>query len=338
MTNATSSNASSSNESSQHASSSSSTSPSHYKPVQLTPEQLQKSTAEIYQQELNGSNAEDIVNFVGAHAYLRTQLDYTYHKVPTKDRQKLQDGLMQEILSQRTEECQACHDDFDHPQVLFTAGAMASGKGHTLRLFLKNGKASLPKDFVWIDPDKLARMLPERQQYFDFDKAKAPMRLHPEASMMQEILCLYAREQRRSHVVDGSLSDGEWFKQVMHQYRKDGYSIEIFFVFADEDVMERRAKRRERETGRSTDRKHIERSAQEAPRSVQELAKREHVHRVRIIDNSQDDDEPVVCYDSQGDDCFEQDGGVVDVFKWVKKGNDARHHKEEELKQGKKLA
>lgn len=52
----------------------------------------------------------------------------------------------------------------------------------------------------------------------------------------------------------------------MHQYRKDGYSIEIFFVFADEDVMERRAKRRERETGRSTDRKHVGVTFSDSPR------------------------------------------------------------------------
>ena len=39
----------------------------------------------------------------------------------------------------------------------------------------------------------------------------------------------------------------------MKAYRDEGYHIEIFFVFADEDVMEKRAKGREKATGRQTD-------------------------------------------------------------------------------------
>lgn len=165
------------------------------------------------------------VSAVVDDVHSRTKLDYNYHKVPTLARQKLQDSIIEEILSQETQECKACHENYDHPAVLFTAGAMASGKGHTLRAFLKNGQVSLPKDFIWlvrcgdwclyadsvrrVDPDKIARYLPERTQYLNHDKASGPAKLHPEASMIQEILCLYARHKRRSHVIDGSLSDGE---------------------------------------------------------------------------------------------------------------------------------
>lgn len=39
----------------------------------------------------------------------------------------------------------------------------------------------------------------------------------------------------------------------MADFRKEGYSIEIFFVFADLSVMEKRAKQREKTTGRQTD-------------------------------------------------------------------------------------
>lgn len=44
-----------------------------------------------------------------------------------------------------------------------------------------------------------------------------------------------------------------WYKQVMHDFREDGYKIEIFFVFADLPIMEKRAKQREKKTGRQTD-------------------------------------------------------------------------------------
>lgn len=60
-----------------------------------------------------------------------------------------------------------------------------------------------------VDPDRISRHLPEREQYLKYNRDDAPERLHPEASMIQEILTLIARENKRSLVVDGSLSDGE---------------------------------------------------------------------------------------------------------------------------------
>lgn len=69
--------------------------------------------------------------------------------MPNKSRQVLQDSLIETIIRQRTEECKACRSDASHPTVLFTAGAMASGKGHTLRHCLKHGSVSLPEDFIW---------------------------------------------------------------------------------------------------------------------------------------------------------------------------------------------
>lgn len=44
-----------------------------------------------------------------------------------------------------------------------------------------------------------------------------------------------------------------WFKHVMADFRKDGYAVEIFFVFADLAIMEKRSKQREKATGRQTD-------------------------------------------------------------------------------------
>lgn len=61
----------------------------------------------------------------------------------------MQDSLVETVLQQRTDECKSCTEDLTSPQVLFTAGAMASGKGHTLRYFLKQGGITLPRNFIW---------------------------------------------------------------------------------------------------------------------------------------------------------------------------------------------
>lgn len=54
--------------------------------------------------------------------------------------------------------------------------------------------------------------------------------LHPEAALLQEILSGVAKTQRRSLVIDGSLSDCGWFGKQMKQWHEDGYDCEILFV------------------------------------------------------------------------------------------------------------
>lgn len=63
---------------------------------------------------------------------------------------------------------------------------------------------------------------------------------------------------------------------------------------------------------------------------MQELANRDFVDRVRMIDNSSDEKPPHLVYDSKGDACFEKEGKSVDVWKWVnkekQKGKEQKSH------------
>lgn len=51
-------------------------------------------------------------------------------------------------------------------------------------------------------------------------------------------------------VVDGSLTDCEWAGGIMKNWTKEGWKCEILFVYAEEEVMLRRAERRAKITGR----------------------------------------------------------------------------------------
>lgn len=70
--------------------------------------------------------------------------------------------------------------------------------------------------------------------------------------MMQEILAAVVQAQRRSLVLDGSLSDYTYFRDLMRSYRAAGYQVEILFVFAKAQTMIERAERRASITGRWT--------------------------------------------------------------------------------------
>ncbi|GAA6035846.1 hypothetical protein JCM8097_005735 [Rhodosporidiobolus ruineniae] len=278
----------------------------------------------------------------GPYALERAGLDWTYHVVPSKERQALQDEIVNLVLTQRVRECEEAGDDEPcrvsearagyeeaekegkenvrtvddeamgrksadeergRPLALFTAGGMGAGKGHTLREMLKTRRIKLPANTVWIDPDALSRLLPERPQYLTSDPSTASALLHPEASLLQEICAAVARGQQRSLVVDGSLTDCAWFEGFMRAYREAGYDCEILFVSAPEDVMLKRAEKRAKTTGRVTNPEAIKRSRIKSPECVTALSKPGLVRRVRLIDNSSDSSSssstgPTVLYDS----------------------------------------
>ncbi|ORY74511.1 zeta toxin-domain-containing protein [Leucosporidium creatinivorum] len=301
-------------------------------PPQLTAEQLKTPTSILY------ASTSPNPHHYGPFAHERAQLDWSYHKIPTKERHQLQDEIIEAVLRKVSREVIDCetrgkesHPDRgtpdytkrDRPLALFTAGGMGAGKGHTLKELLRAGTIRLPKDFVWVDPDALARSLPEREQYLRADPTTASKMLHPEASLLQEILSGVAKTQRRSLVIDGSLSDCGWFGKLMKRYREeDGYDCEILFVSAPEEKMLERAARRAKITGRYTDPQSIRYSRLKSPECVSRLSTPSHVSRVRFINNDSDHAAPQIMYDSARDpDWNEQEEelgrGKVDVKGFV---------------------
>ncbi|TKA52397.1 hypothetical protein B0A53_05104 [Rhodotorula sp. CCFEE 5036] len=218
----------------------------------------------------------------GPYAVERASLDWSYHVVPNRARQALQDEIVSLVLEKR---------------------GMGAGKGHTLRAMLRSDTVRLPNNTVWIDPDALSRLLPERPQYLKSDAGTASALLHPEASLLQEIIAAVARQQRRSLVVDGSLTDCQWFEGFMRRYHQAGYDCEILFVSAPEEVMLQRAEKRAKATGRVTNPEAIKRSRIKSPECVTALSKPGLIRRVRLIDNSSDlgtdpNSGPTTLYDS----------------------------------------
>ncbi|SCZ98995.1 BZ3500_MvSof-1268-A1-R1_Chr7-1g09345 [Microbotryum saponariae] len=295
-------------------------------PPELTPAQLTRSTAELYARPTASSSLADSDTHHGMYAAQRKGLDWKYHRIPTKERQFLQDSIVSSVLARAHRDCERRQSDgpeeSDHskkPLALFTAGGMGAGKGHTLREMLKDGTIRLPRDFVWVDPDALARELPEREQYLRADAKTASKKLHPEAALLQEILSEVARSKRRSLVVDGSLSDCAWFSKLMKRYGADGYDCEIVFVTAPEEKMLERAQRRAKITGRITNPDALKHSREKSPHCVTHLSTPSHVRRARLVDNASDDAPSRIVYDSDKDPIWRDrpDDAGVDVKGFV---------------------
>lgn len=246
--------------------------------------------------------------YTGKYREIRAKLDHTYHGVYTHDRQAQQDQLVDNMLA-------AGGDKSSHPWIIFSAGPMGAGKGHTINYLNENGFNPIPK-FVSIDPDKLRVQLPEWNDFAKDNQLTAGDRTQHEVGCIQEIATEAALQSGKNIFVDGSLSDSGWFSKVFAGIRSrfPQYHIAITYVGADPDVIRGRVTARAKEEGRDVPEKTLKYSIENAPASFAVL---EPLADFAItVDNSFDNADPTVTSMSrngQDIDIRDLDGHEIDI-------------------------
>ena len=116
--------------------------------------------------------------FVGKYAAQRAKMDYSYHSHYQFDRQLIHDILIDSfldapVIQDADDASLTCSKPADQSNwLVFTAGCMGAGKGHTLNWLNKEGLFPL-NAFVRVDPDVLRELLPETQEYIKRDPPSA---------------------------------------------------------------------------------------------------------------------------------------------------------------------
>lgn len=211
------------------------------------------------------------MEFYGEYHHIRSQLDYTYHKNYTKQRQLLQDRIISLFIAQIIIEDRnglLCTTPSE-PFVVFTAGAMGAGKGHTIKKLVEWYYFPLMA-FVIVDPDEIRRHFPEYNMYLQECPEHAGTLTRKEAGFVAEILTAVALEQQKNVLVDGSLRDSEWYK-IYFQHLRDSYPLNklaIIHVTAPRDTIFQRAEERGKLTGRIVPRETLIEAMEQVPHSV----------------------------------------------------------------------
>jgi Zeta toxin len=213
----------------------------------------------------------------------RQTIDQAWHDTYSGERVALQN---QWVLS-RAEE----YRSVENPRLIFTAGAMGSGKTHSLRALSHNIALDIQNTLI-IDPDKFKEMIPEYTDYKRNNPERAGTLVHRESALLSELTLEYALHYRLNIVVDGSLKDWKWYQEEFQRIRETyaAYrSIELFYVQADWDIVLNRANDRGKITGRMIRPEVLRAVYDTAPFSVENLAG--YVDVVYEVDNN---DEPSI--------------------------------------------
>lgn len=212
----------------------------------------------------------------GNYAAIRKTLDYSYHSNYTKERQLLQDKIIDHLLSIANivdpTSGEMCATP-SHPWIAFTAGCMGAGKSWTIRHLSQRGLFPL-HSFVTVDPDDIRHHLPEFKTYALMERERAGEWTRKEAGMISEILTLAALEKGHNVLVDGSLRDSLWYESYFSRLKRDyaPLRIAILHITAPSDVVYARAASRAHQTGRVIPRATLEESLLQVPKSLQQLS------------------------------------------------------------------
>ena len=212
----------------------------------------------------------------GSYADIRKSLDYSYHSNYIKERQLVQDDIIDLLLNttQVVDPISGVTCEIpSRPWITFTAGGMGAVKSWTIRHLSQQGLFPL-EAFVRVDPDDIRHHLPEFKTYAFIEPELAGERTRKEAGMISEILTLAALEKGHNVLVDGSLRDYSWYHSYFRRLKRQ-YSplrIGIVHITAPPQVVHARAASRAKQTGRVIPHSTLEDSLRQVPQSVRQLS------------------------------------------------------------------
>jgi len=201
----------------------------------------------------------------GEFAEIRRTLDYTYHTNYTLKRQEWQDQVVRRVAQ--------CTKPQNRPWIVFTCGAMGSGKGYTMSWLSRHNIFPL-EHIVHIDSDHFKSLMPEWKGYVSHNAEEAGTMCHKESGFLQEIAQEVAMRGSQNIWVDGSMGDHEWYTRVFMRIRRcfPKYRISLIYVHCSEEQLFQRAEKRGKMTGRIVPMRKLKESIEKTARAVDVLS------------------------------------------------------------------
>ena len=160
----------------------------------------------------------------------------------TKDRQKLHDKIVNEVLMENNPQPQKS------PQFFMTGGGSASGKSIMLK------KSPLPKGTVVIDPDELKKKLPEFNQMLKAggtQMKQAAAYVHEESSYLSKRIMREAAKNKYNTMLDGTGDNSlKSLTKKVQQMKDRGMTVRAKYATADIQTALERSHARAIKTGR----------------------------------------------------------------------------------------
>lgn len=183
---------------------------------------LKRFSTLVSTEQHNGvDNTED---FFGPYAHLRQRLDYSYHTNYRKERQWLQDAIIEDMLEVEDDEAGCIIPS--EAWLIYTVGPQGAGKRHVIHNLTQEGRLQL-LSFVHVDPDAIRRRLPEFSTYVKKCPDMVDAFTRKECGYIAELLTLATLQAGRNVIVDGALESASWHKARIKDLRQEYPSLKF---------------------------------------------------------------------------------------------------------------
>lgn len=258
--------------------------------------------------------------FIGKYGSIRQNLDYNYHKHYSVERQEMHDLLIDQFLKTIVRDrggVSTCEAPLE-PWLVFTAGCMGAGKGHTMSWLSEQDLFPLDA-FVKVDPDSLRELLPETDEYIKRNPMSAGFLTQKEVGYIAEVLTMDGLKLGKNVLIDGSLRDAEWYRFYITSLRQQfpTLKIAILYVTASVETILKRAHKRALKTGRVVPEEIILETISMLPSSLEKLTPL--VDYVAAFEN---EDTPRFVYSYEGGIKYEPPSSATSMKNGGSEGND----------------
>jgi predicted ABC-type ATPase len=183
----------------------------------------------------------------------RSKLDRTYHSAQySEQRIQLQNSLVLDILHGGGAGATEVNGASSLCQwMILTAGPIGAGKSTCLQVLL-SAEIQKCQNFIIVDMDDIREKLPESHSLKDSAPLEYGTATQKEAGCIAEIAVSVALARGRSVVVDGSLSNIDWYISYLRDIKSSRPELKIMIahVTADKQQILSRVSRRAAISGR----------------------------------------------------------------------------------------
>lgn len=170
----------------------------------------------------------DQVQYYGAYAHIRKRLDHEYHVHYKKERQWLQNSIVEDCLFHDGK-----YEIPTQPWLIYAAGVMGAGKHYTISTLVEDDRLPL-LSYVLVDTDDIRRRLPEFESYLQkCDSDCVDELTRKEAGYIAELIVRAALQAGRNIIWNTSFNDAKWFVEFTKRARDEHSTLRVGILHID---------------------------------------------------------------------------------------------------------
>ncbi len=169
-----------------------------------------------------------------------------------------------------------------HPFAILVGGGTASGKSQLRKEIIEKELKKNNLSYTLVDADEIKLHLPHYHELLVTNPSQAAALVHKESTHIRDLALNKLIQERTSFIYEGTMTKYRNYLELIMKLKEADYLIHVWIADVPLEVARKRAKNREKETGRRVPDSVINNTHKQIPRSF--LLLKHLVHTYQLFD------------------------------------------------------